>query len=112
MPADVLWPSHELLSCLLTGCSLHRAHDEEKPFEAELAWVCEDSGRVFQRVPQDLVDEAERHARATLEAEEMYVCLCVSLWKMHRGDSMPVMYIYNSFSFLSSIFLFCFCRED
>lgn len=31
---------------------LHRVHDEEKPFEAELAWVCEESGRTFQRVPQ------------------------------------------------------------
>ncbi|KAL6780860.1 POA7 [Auxenochlorella protothecoides x Auxenochlorella symbiontica] len=50
---------------------LHRVHDEEKPFEAELAWVCEESGRMFQRVPQELVDEAERLAKEALEAEDM-----------------------------------------
>ncbi|RMZ56108.1 hypothetical protein APUTEX25_004532 [Auxenochlorella protothecoides] len=61
---------------------LHRVHDEEKPFEAELAWVCEESGRTFQRVPQangsdgprsaqELVDEAERLAKEALEAEDM-----------------------------------------
>lgn len=50
---------------------LQRVHDEEKPFEAELAWVCDESQRVFQRVPQELVEEAERLAKEKLEAEEM-----------------------------------------
>ena len=39
-------------------CSLHQVHDEEKGFEMELAWICEDSGRQFQRVPQQLAEEA------------------------------------------------------
>lgn len=42
----------------LPNCSLHQVHDEEKGFEMELAWICEESGRQFQRVPQQLVDEA------------------------------------------------------
>ena len=42
----------------LTPCSLHQVHDEEKGFEMELAWVCEESGRQFQRVPQPLAEEA------------------------------------------------------
>ena len=33
-------------------CSLHQVHDEEKGFEMELAWVCDESNRTFQRVPQ------------------------------------------------------------
>ena len=37
----------------------------------ELAWVCEESGRVFQRVPAELAAEAERAAKEALEAEDM-----------------------------------------
>jgi 20S proteasome subunit alpha 7 len=50
---------------------LHRVHDEEKGFEMELAWVCEESGREFGRVPDALAAEAEAAAKAALEAEDM-----------------------------------------
>ena len=50
---------------------LQRVHDEEKPFEAELAWVCDESQRVFQRVPQELVEDDELLANEKLEADEM-----------------------------------------
>ena len=46
-------------------------HDEEKGFEMELSWVCDESGRQFQRVPDELTAEAERAAKAALEAEDM-----------------------------------------
>lgn len=49
---------------------LHQAHDEEKPFEMELAWVCEESGREFTRVPEALVAEAERLAKEAMEAAD------------------------------------------
>jgi 20S proteasome subunit alpha 7 len=51
--------------------SLHQVHDEEKEFELELGWVCEESGRQFQRVPTELADEANRAAKDALEAEDM-----------------------------------------
>lgn len=50
---------------------LHQVHDEEKGFEMELAWICDESKRQFQRVPQPLVDAAETAAKAALEAEDM-----------------------------------------
>lgn len=50
---------------------LHQAHDEEKGFEMELAWVCDESNRTFQRVPQELAEGAEQAAKAELEAEDM-----------------------------------------
>ncbi|PSC75430.1 Proteasome subunit alpha type-3 [Micractinium conductrix] len=50
---------------------LHQVHDEEKGFELELAWICEESGKQFQRVPQQLADEADAAAKAALEAEDM-----------------------------------------
>eukprot|EP00887_Chlorella_sp_A99_P000786 scaffold5.g786.t1 len=50
---------------------LHQAHDEEKGFEMELAWICEESGRQFGRVPAELAAEAERLAKEALEAEDM-----------------------------------------
>lgn len=37
----------------------------------ELAWVCDESGRQFQRVPAELASEAEAAAKAALEAEDM-----------------------------------------
>lgn len=58
-------------SRLPTPRSLHQVHDEEKGFELELAWICEESGRQFQRVPQQLAEEAEAAAKAALEAEDM-----------------------------------------
>ena len=53
------------------GCSLHQVHDEEKGFEMELAWIGEESGGQFGRVPAELVEEAERLAKEALEAEDM-----------------------------------------
>lgn len=50
---------------------LHSVHDEEKPFELELAWICEDSSKEFKRVPADIAQEADRLARAALEESDM-----------------------------------------
>jgi hypothetical protein len=51
--------------------SLHQVHDEEKGFEMELAWVCDESNKQFQRVPDELVAEADKAAKDALEAEDM-----------------------------------------
>ena len=51
--------------------SLHSVHDEEKPFEMELAWICEASGREFKRVPAELAAAAERQAKAALADSDM-----------------------------------------
>jgi 20S proteasome subunit alpha 7 len=50
---------------------LHQVHDEEKGFEMELAWVCVESNKQFQRVPDELVAEADKAAKEALEAEDM-----------------------------------------
>jgi 20S proteasome subunit alpha 7 len=54
---------------------MHKVHEEDggKPFEIEMAWISDDpsSGRRFGRVPKDLQQEAERAAKAALEAEDM-----------------------------------------
>ncbi|KAK9844201.1 hypothetical protein WJX81_007837 [Elliptochloris bilobata] len=50
---------------------LHSVHDEEKPFEMELAWICEASGREFKRVPAELAAAAERQAKAALADSDM-----------------------------------------
>lgn len=55
----------------LVCCRLHQVHDEEKGFEMEMAWICDDSNRQFQRVPNELVNEADRLAKESLEAEDM-----------------------------------------
>ena len=44
---------------------------EEKGFEMELAWVCDESNKQFQRVPDELVAEADKAAKDALEAEDM-----------------------------------------
>jgi len=49
-------------------------HDEEKPFEMELAWICEASGREFRRVPAELAAAAERQAKASLADSDMCAC--------------------------------------
>ena len=54
-------------------CSLHSAHDEEKPFELEVSWICDATDRVFQRVPEDILQAAEAAAKAALEESDMYV---------------------------------------
>ncbi len=55
------------------ACSLHSVHDEEKPFEMELSWICPDSDNEFRRVPADLAAEAERAAKAALADSDMCV---------------------------------------
>ena len=50
-------------------CSLHTVHDEEKPFELELAWICDESKKEFKRVPADLAAEAEQQAKAALDED-------------------------------------------
>ena len=50
---------------------LHAAHEGDKPFELEMAWVCDASGRKFGRVPADLVAAADAAARAALDASDM-----------------------------------------
>lgn len=57
-------------------------HDEEKPFELELSWVCEETNNEFRRVPADLVKEAEDAAKAALADSDMCgFCLFSSLTK-------------------------------
>lgn len=47
-------------------------HDEDgKPFELELSWICEETGKEHKRIPQELVAEVEREARAALEESDM-----------------------------------------
>ncbi|CAL5221453.1 g3645 [Coccomyxa viridis] len=50
---------------------LHSAHDEEKPFELEVSWICDATDRVFQRVPEDILQAAEAAAKAALEESDM-----------------------------------------
>ena len=61
--------------CPLLPCwvrrSLHSVHDEEKPFEMELAWICDASGREFKCVPAELAAAAERQAKAALADSDM-----------------------------------------
>lgn len=49
--------------------SIHLVHDDnkDKEFELEMTWVCEASGWKHAAVPQELLVEAERKARAALE---------------------------------------------
>mmetsp|Transcript_1332 Transcript_1332/g.3616 ORF Transcript_1332/g.3616 Transcript_1332/m.3616 type:complete len:250 (-) Transcript_1332:101-850(-) len=51
---------------------LHRVHDDEtKPFEIEMTWVCDESNRVHQRVPAEVLAAAEAAAKAALEEDDM-----------------------------------------
>lgn len=59
-------------------CSLHSVHDEEKPFELELSWVCDESNNEFRRVPADLVAEATAAAKAALAESDMCAPLALS----------------------------------
>ena len=53
--------------------SIHKVHDEvkDKAYELELTWLCDESGRAHQHVPDDLAAAALAAAKASLEAEEM-----------------------------------------
>eukprot|EP01116_Phalansterium_solitarium_P025731 TRINITY_DN9984_c0_g1_i1.p1 TRINITY_DN9984_c0_g1~~TRINITY_DN9984_c0_g1_i1.p1 ORF type:complete len:252 (+),score=51.20 TRINITY_DN9984_c0_g1_i1:74-829(+) len=50
---------------------IYQIHDEakDKDFELELSWICEESGRQHQAVPKEIVDEADRLAKAALDEE-------------------------------------------
>ncbi|GBF90613.1 proteasome subunit alpha type-3 [Raphidocelis subcapitata] len=51
---------------------LHKVHEEDgKPFEIEMSWICDDSGRVHQRVPAEVLAEAEAAAKAAMEESDM-----------------------------------------
>jgi len=50
---------------------VHRVHEEEKPFELEMGWICEESGMEFQKVPADLLAEADSAAKAALDDSDM-----------------------------------------
>jgi len=51
---------------------IYSVHDEvkDKQFELELSWICDESKQVYQLVPKDLRDEAERLAKLALEQAE------------------------------------------
>jgi hypothetical protein len=51
--------------------SIYLVHDElkDKQFELELSWVGADTKGVFERVPQSVFQEAEKSAKAAMEAE-------------------------------------------
>lgn len=52
--------------------SLHKIHEDDgKPFELELTWICNESGRQHARVPAELAAEAERAAKAALADSDM-----------------------------------------
>ena len=46
-------------------------HDDakDKQFELELGWVCDESNKMFQKVPADLHAAAEAAAKAALEED-------------------------------------------
>eukprot|EP00878_Enallax_costatus_P020903 GHUV01022114.1.p1 GENE.GHUV01022114.1~~GHUV01022114.1.p1 ORF type:complete len:187 (+),score=64.52 GHUV01022114.1:377-937(+) len=51
---------------------LYKVHEEDgKPFELEMSWICEESGRKHQRVPPELIAEAEQQAKAAAEDSDM-----------------------------------------
>ncbi|KAG1670975.1 hypothetical protein FOA52_014364 [Chlamydomonas sp. UWO 241] len=51
---------------------LHRVHDDEaKPFEIEMSWVCDESGKTHERVPAELLAAACTAAKASLDEDDM-----------------------------------------
>lgn len=51
---------------------LHSCHDElkDKNFEVEMSWICDESGREHQLVPDDIVAAATEEAKAALESDD------------------------------------------
>ncbi|KAF2291767.1 hypothetical protein GH714_035522 [Hevea brasiliensis] len=49
--------------------SIYKVHDEakDKAFELEMSWVCDESKRLHQKVPDELLEEAKAAARTALE---------------------------------------------
>jgi len=51
---------------------LYKVHDEDgKPFELEMSWICDESGRIHQKVPADVQAAAEQQAKAAVEDSDM-----------------------------------------
>lgn len=52
--------------------SIYTTHDQQKDkeFELEMSWVCEDSKRMHQLVPQELKEEAIRLAKEAAKEQE------------------------------------------
>mmetsp|Transcript_36135 Transcript_36135/g.80415 ORF Transcript_36135/g.80415 Transcript_36135/m.80415 type:complete len:250 (-) Transcript_36135:623-1372(-) len=51
---------------------LHKVHDEDgKPFEIEVSWICDETNREHQRIPAELLAEAERQAKSALADSDM-----------------------------------------
>lgn len=50
---------------------IYGIHDEakDKAFELEMSWACEESGRLFQKVPANLLEEAKAVAKAAQEED-------------------------------------------
>ncbi|OAY57892.1 proteasome subunit alpha type-3 [Manihot esculenta] len=48
---------------------IYKVHDEakDKAFELEMSWVCDESNRQHQKVPDELLEEAKSAARTALE---------------------------------------------
>ncbi|KAI5443541.1 Phosphoprotein associated with glycosphingolipid-enriched microdomains 1, partial [Lathyrus oleraceus] len=48
---------------------IYGVHDEakDKDFELEMSWVCEESNRQHEKVPEELLEEAKTAAKAALE---------------------------------------------
>ncbi len=40
---------------------------KDKDFELEMSWICDESNRQHQKVPEDLLEEAKAAAKAALE---------------------------------------------
>jgi hypothetical protein len=67
---NVLWCCDvNVMFCMCS--SLLSVHDEEKPVELEMAWISEATGKVFQRVPADILAAAEKAAKQALEDSDM-----------------------------------------
>ena len=58
--------------CTLTcNRSIYQVHDDakDKQFELELGWVCDESNKMFQKVPADVHATAVAAAKAALEED-------------------------------------------
>ena len=42
---------------------------KDKEFELEMSWICAESGNQHQLIPKDIVQEANKQAKAALEAD-------------------------------------------
>ncbi|XP_066310071.1 proteasome subunit alpha type-3-like [Miscanthus floridulus] len=49
--------------------TIYGVHDEakDKAFELELSWICDESKRQHEKVPNDLLEQAKAAAQAALE---------------------------------------------